>query len=263
MSDFAEPGSGAGEVCAGCGARIWQDGLSCGNCGSLRFDRSGALELAPRMRRLAAYLIDTLPLTIIFLVMVSIMTEVVEDGRQGSGVDLVTPEEFLIGPVVAEEEPLSSEITMTLTDQVLIGVVVLTTGVLVWLWSAGQGQSPGMRILGLFVYRSSGRAASAIRVIVRDLWPYGFNLLFALVALVAGDSIEDVTTTAALTMGLVYVISAACVLWLRDRRALHDLAFDTVVVQQRRMVLGTPIDGAGGPPRHGRPSPPGELPPDR
>ena len=152
---------------------------------------------------------------------------------------------------------------MTSTDQVLIGVVVLTTGVLLWLWSAGQGQSPGMRIVGLFVYRTSGKTASAGRVIVRDLWPYGINLLFALVALAMGDSIEDVTTTAALTMGFVYVISAACVLWLRDRRALHDLAFDTVVVQQRRVVLGVPIDESGGPPRHGRPSPPGELPPDR
>lgn len=239
MSDFAEPGSGAGEVCAGCGARIWQDGLSCGNCGSLRFDRSGALELAPRLRRLAAYLLDTIGIGIVALAVFFLVSERTEDDE---------------GTIVVE---------LSRADELVIGAVVLGTATLAWLWSASRGQSPGMRMLGLFVYRSRGGTASAPRVIVRDLWPNGINLLFALIALLVGDSVNDVTTTAATAVGVIYVISAACVLWLRDRRALHDLAFDTVVVQQRRMVLGAPIDGSGGPPRHGRPSPPGELPPDR
>ena len=239
MSDFAEPGSGAGEVCAGCGARIWQDGLSCGNCGALRFDRSGALELAPRLRRLAAYLIDTIGIGIVALAVFLLVSERTEDDE---------------GRVV---------VALSRSDELVIGAVVLGAAVLAWLWSASRGQSPGMRLLGLFVYRTGGGAASPTRVIVRDLWPNGINLLFALIALLVGDSVDDVTTTAATAVGVIYVISAACVLWLRDRRALHDLAFDTVVVQQRRVVLGVPIDETGAPPRHGRPSPPGELPPDR
>lgn len=239
MGDFAEPDSGAGEICAGCGARIWQDGLSCGNCGVLRFDRSGTLELAPRMRRLAAYLIDILAIAVLAIIM------------------------FLaLGETVENDEGETTEVVLSNLDTLLISVVTLAAAVLAWLWSAQRGQSPGMRLLGLYVFRAKGGRASASRVIVRDLWPNMFNALFAAVALVVGDSVENVTTTAGTVVGVFYLVSAAWVLWQRDRRALHDLAFDTVVVQQRRVVLGVPI-GESGVPQHGRPSPPGELPPDR
>ena len=235
MSDFGQPGAGEGEMCAGCGARIWQDGLSCGNCGNLRFDRSGTLELAPRMRRLAAYLIDSIGLAIVLAVLVLVLGEQVEN------------------------DDGSAEFVLARTDELVISVAMLGTAVLGWLFTAGRGQSPGMRMLGLYVYRVGGGTASAARVIVRDHWPSGLGLIFTVISLVVGDSVQGVTSTAATAVGIAFIVNVAWVLWQRDRRALHDFIFDTVVVRQRQLVLGVPTGGS----QHGHPSPPGELPPDR
>lgn len=234
MSDFEQSG-GAGEMCSGCGARIWQDGLACGNCGVLRFDETGTLELAPRLRRLAAYLIDAIGVGIVAGLVFFLTAEQVENDE---------------GMMVFE---------LSRTEELLVSIAALAAGVLAWLWSAGRGQSPGMRLLGLYVYRAGGGTAAAARVIVRDHWINGLSVLFALISLGLDDSVQGVTTTAAAAVGAAYLISAAWILFQRDRRALHDLAFDTVVVQQRQRVLGVPIGGS----QHGRPSPPGELPPDR
>lgn len=235
MGDFAQ-GGGAGEMCSGCGARIWQDRLACGNCGVLRFDLSGRLELAPRLRRLAAYLIDILAIAVVAIVLF-----------------------LVLGEQVQNDDGETTEVALSNSDALVISVATLGVALLAWLWSAPRGQSPGMRMLGLYVYQTHGGVASAGRVIVRDLWPNAFNVLFAVIAVAVGDAVANVTTTAGTVVGLAYIVSAAWVLFQLDRRALHDFAFGTVVVQERRLVLGVPTEGS----QHGRPSPPGELPPDR
>ena len=237
MGDFAQ-GGGAGEMCSGCGARIWQDRLACGNCGGLRFDLTGRLEIAPRMRRLAASLISVVPLMILQLAL-----------------------SLTIGERVENDEGEVVSLDLSNAEVLLITGVTLAAALVAWLWSAPRGQSPGMRILGLYVYRTNGSRDSTARVIARGIWPVALHLLFVVIAVAIGAD-ENASTIIGTAIGVVYlayIVSAAWVLFQLDRRALHDFAFGTVVVQERRLVLGVPTEGS----QHGRPSPPGELPPDR
>ena len=301
MEDVEQRDSAGGEVCAGCGARIWQDGLACEHCWCLRSDPSGEIELAPRLRRLAAYLIDALGPAVVALTVALALTggvgvdqpgasladmepggadvdqsEASSTGMEPGGAEADQSEasstDMEAGGAEADQSEASStdmeaggaeadqpEASLTDLDGLLISLVVLGAALLAWTWSAGGGQSPGMRMLGLYVHRTWGGKASAPLVILRDLWLLALNLLFALIGFLLGDSVDGATTTAATAVGLAYIFSAAWVLRQRDRRALHDFVFDTVVVQRRRRVLGVPL----GQPRHGYPAPPGELPPDR
>jgi uncharacterized RDD family membrane protein YckC len=70
-------------------------------------------------------------------------------------------------------------------------------------WAA-NGRTPGMALLGLRVVRSSGAGLSGRRAVLRTL---AFPLSF-----------------------LVFGLGFALILVQRDRRALHDLIADTVVV---------------------------------
>ena len=284
MEDVEQRDSAGGEVCAGCGARIWQDGLACEHCWCLRSDPSGEIELAPRLRRLAAYLIDALGPAVVALTVALALTGGVGVDQPGASLADMEPggaeadqseassTDMEAGGAEADqpEAPLTdmeaggvgvdqSEASLTDLDVLFISLVWLGVALLAWMWSAGGGQSPGMRMLGLYVHRTRGGKASAPLVILRDLWLLALNLLFALFGLLLGDSVDGATGTAATAVGLAYIFSAAWVLRQRDRRALHDFVFDTVIVQRRRRVLGVPL----GQPRHGYPAPPGELPPDR
>lgn len=215
MSEY-EQTKGWNPVCKGCGARSSPAGLTCDNCGCLKSDETGTLYLAPRLRRLSAYLIDVIGLGIVsFLLVILFSPEQIEEADE-------------------QMEPVTSNL-----DNFLITVAVLAVALLAWSWTARTGQSPGMRLLGLFVYRSCGKTATVGRMMARDLWPFALSTAAALVALVGGETDYSWDQWFGAVVFAVLVLSGAWVLLQIDRRALHDFVFDTIVLERRKQILGT------------------------
>lgn len=198
------------DICAGCGLRTSASRVACANCGCIRADRSGTFYLAPRLRRLAAYILDAAGLGITGFVATA-----------------------LLGDWVDNEEGAPT-LTASDLDGLLSSLIVLLGGVVVWSLTMRNGQSPGMKLVGIHVRRLGGAVPAPPRFLTRDLWPFTLGVLVSLVTLVASDSADSALGNLGFAFGALHLLSGAWVLWQPDRRALHDMVFDTVVVEMRQ-----------------------------
>ncbi len=201
------------DVCAGCGQRTAPPRIACANCGCIRADRSGAYYLAPRLRRLAAYIMDIAALGIVGFVASALLGDWV-DSDEGA-------------PMLETTE----------LDGLLSGIIALAVAVALWSFTLRRGQSPGMRLMNVHVRRLEGAIPAPGRFLVRDLWPIAVGLAISLIALLTSDAANSTLGWVTYAVFAVQLVSAAWVLWERDRRALHDMVFDTVVVEERRRPL--------------------------
>ena len=198
------------DICAGCGLRTSASRVACADCGCIRADRSGTFYLAPRLRRLSAYILDVAGLGIAGFVATA-----------------------LLGDWVDNEEGVPT-LTASDLDGLLSSLIVLLGGVAVWSLTMRKGQSPGMRLVGIYVRRLGGAVPAPPRFLFRDLWPFALGVLVSLVSLVANESADSVLGNLGFAFGAAHLLSGAWVLWQPDRRALHDMVFDTVVVEMRQ-----------------------------
>lgn len=209
------------DICAGCGLRTSGSRVACADCGCIRADRSGSYYLAPRLRRLAAYVLDVAGLGIVGFVATALLGQWVESDEGAPSL------------IVTEQEALLSS------------VIVLLVGLALWSLTMRNGQSPGMRIVNLQVRRLGGATPTPPRFLTRDLWPFAVSVITSLISLAVSDSADSTLSSLGLAFAAVQLLSGAWVLWQPDRRALHDMVFDTVVVEMRQRPFSQ-SPGSGG-----------------
>ena len=208
-----------GDVCASCGLRVPVSQVACEECGCIRGDASGTHFLAPRLRRLTAYLIDSLLIGIVGLVFLFAVA--------GASIETVVNDQ---GEEVAELQTDPE-------DSLIASIGALAVALLIWPRVARRGQSPGQRLMGLIVHDTAGGIASVPKIMARDLWSVALGVVVELIAFVAGSDSAAVSNFSL----IVLVAVLADGVWVfvnRDRRALHDLIVGTVVVERRARVLG-------------------------
>lgn len=210
-----------GDICAGCGRRTAPPALACQECGCIRADRSGTYYLAPRLRRLAAYILDVAGLGMVGFIATALLGQWVENDEG------------------------APTLTVTELDGLLSSIIVLLVGLALWSLTMRNGQSPGMRILNLQVRRVGGAVPAPPRFLTRDLWPFAVGVITSLIGLAVSDSADSTLSSLGLAFAAVQLLSGAWVLWQRDCRALHDMVFDTVVVQTRQPSLSQRLTSPG------------------
>ena len=208
------------DVCAGCGRRTAPPNIACSHCGCIRADRSGTYYLAPRLRRLAAYILDVAGLGIVGFVATALLGDWVEN------------------------EDGSPTLVVTELESLLSALIVLGVGIAVWSFTLRGGQSPGMKLVNLYVRRIGGAVPAPPQFLLRDLWPFVVGLVVSLIGLAASDDADSTLSALGFGFGALQLLSGAWVLWGRDRRALHDMVFGTVVVELRSPPLVRRLSGS-------------------
>lgn len=209
------------DICAGCGLRTPALRLACADCGCIRQDRSGTFYLAPRLKRLLAYVIDGIVIVLIFVVASFAFT----------ADDLGTVAEQEQAPT---NEQIQDAVSLSDLESLIVQLIVAGASGLIWAFTGRSGQSPGMKLVRVHVRRTGGALPSRGRLVLRDLWPAVIAVLVGLVGWVGGSEISAAFGWLIPATIVVQLVSAAWVLWGRDWRALHDMAFDTIVVEMRQ-----------------------------
>jgi uncharacterized RDD family membrane protein YckC len=148
------------------------------------------LEFAPHGARLVAYILDALAIGLVLTVILAIGAVVAF-----SGAEPIDP-----------ENPMASPALVSFILLAVVAGFAVTIGYFPWFW-ARRGQTPGMRVFGLYVVRDrDGGPIDGATALLRLLGYYASSAVFSL--------------------GFIWILID------RRRRGWHDLIAGTVVVRR-------------------------------
>jgi len=204
----------------------------------LHDDASGTLHLASRLSRLTAYLIDSALLFIVgSLVFVAVSGgDLVDTDEQEDHEATEVQEADQTGGADAEDD---EEDDIPDEAQLIALIGSFAVALVIWPIFARHGQSPGKRLLGLYVHHPNGDVAPAWKILARFFWATPIFILAEAIPLAAGNT-ESELDGLQFVVALLVFLDGAWVLFHRDRRALHDLVLGTVAVQRKARVFGEP-----------------------
>lgn len=164
--------------CSNCGKEVQASGALCPLCGSLLSSAQAGVAASPA-KRLAAFILDGIIWTIIY----------------------VAGTAFLFGGAAADSG-----------GGMLLGLLIILGSFVLLLFTWAKSTSPGKWLLGMKVYRISGKPLGFFMMLVRE-------------------------TIGKFISGLVLSLGYLWLLWDRDKQAWHDKLVGSVVLTRHALPV--------------------------